>query len=207
MLQDMTNQLTDPQSGERTPQVSIGMLVFNGEQYIREALDSLLVQTFPDFELIISDDASTDRTAELARQLGATVMASKPLPDGCRQLDALRAFDYFEIDDVRSVQDRQIDRFTTLLCQTLQVGLGPAVEFHVLQDVGSHLDKTESETIEARGVVSGNEALVFKRRQKTMHRGFRHVDRFGNLGKRTGGIFTGKTEQDIESPVNRTHGL
>jgi glycosyltransferase involved in cell wall biosynthesis len=71
MLQDMTNQLTDPQSGERTPQVSIGMLVFNGEQYIREALDSLLVQTFPDFELIISDDASTDRTAEICLEYAA----------------------------------------------------------------------------------------------------------------------------------------
>ena len=44
------------------PQVSIGMPVHNGELFIREALDSLLGQTFVDFELIISDNASTDRT-------------------------------------------------------------------------------------------------------------------------------------------------
>jgi glycosyltransferase involved in cell wall biosynthesis len=47
---------------DNTPKVSIGMPVYNGEKYIREALDSLLAQTFTDFELIISDNASTDRT-------------------------------------------------------------------------------------------------------------------------------------------------
>lgn len=46
----------------RVPTVSVGMPVYNGEQYIREALDSLLAQTFADFELIISDNASTDGT-------------------------------------------------------------------------------------------------------------------------------------------------
>jgi glycosyltransferase involved in cell wall biosynthesis len=44
------------------PQVSIGMPVYNSEPFIREALDSLLAQTFTDFELIISDNASTDST-------------------------------------------------------------------------------------------------------------------------------------------------
>ena len=45
-----------------TPIVSIGMPVFNGEEYVEEALDSILNQTFSNFELIISDNASTDRT-------------------------------------------------------------------------------------------------------------------------------------------------
>ncbi|HQE79390.1 MAG TPA: glycosyltransferase [Syntrophorhabdaceae bacterium] len=48
-----------------TPKISIGMPVYNGEKYIRKALDSLLRQTFTDFELIISDNASTDRTREI----------------------------------------------------------------------------------------------------------------------------------------------
>lgn len=48
--------------------VSIGMPVFNGEKYLRKALDSLLSQTFPDFELIISDNASTDATEEICRE-------------------------------------------------------------------------------------------------------------------------------------------
>lgn len=44
------------------PKVSIGMPVFNGEDYISEAIESILSQTFSDFELIISDNASTDGT-------------------------------------------------------------------------------------------------------------------------------------------------
>ncbi|MDO9318880.1 MAG: glycosyltransferase [Gammaproteobacteria bacterium] len=50
------------------PKVSIGMPVYNGEKFIREALDSLLTQTFTDFELIISDNASTDRTEAICRE-------------------------------------------------------------------------------------------------------------------------------------------
>jgi len=38
------------------------MAVYNGERYMREAVDSILAQTFPDFEFIIVDDASTDST-------------------------------------------------------------------------------------------------------------------------------------------------
>jgi len=44
------------------PMVSIGFPVFNGEQTVRAALDSILSQTFKDFELLISDNASTDTT-------------------------------------------------------------------------------------------------------------------------------------------------
>jgi len=52
----------------KSPLVSIGMPVYNGEKYIRQALDSLLAQAFKDFELIISDNASTDNTAEICKQ-------------------------------------------------------------------------------------------------------------------------------------------
>ena len=49
------------------PRVSIGMPVYNGELYIGAALSSLLAQSFGDFELIVSDNASTDGTAEVCR--------------------------------------------------------------------------------------------------------------------------------------------
>lgn len=49
------------------PVLSIGLPVYNGENYLREAIDSLLSQTFDDFELIISDNASTDRTSEICQ--------------------------------------------------------------------------------------------------------------------------------------------
>lgn len=49
------------------PRVSIGMPVYNGERYLEEALESLFAQTFTDFELVIADNASTDRTESICR--------------------------------------------------------------------------------------------------------------------------------------------
>lgn len=49
------------------PAVSILMTAYNREQYIAEAIESVLVSSFKDFELIIVDDCSTDRTVEIAR--------------------------------------------------------------------------------------------------------------------------------------------
>jgi glycosyltransferase involved in cell wall biosynthesis len=51
--------------------VSIGVPVYNGERFLAAALDSLLAQTFDDFELIIADNASTDDTAEICRSYEA----------------------------------------------------------------------------------------------------------------------------------------
>ncbi len=47
--------------------VSIGLPVFNGEKYLGEAIESILSQTFSDFELIISDNSSTDHTEEICK--------------------------------------------------------------------------------------------------------------------------------------------
>ena len=52
----------------KKPLVSIGMAVYNGEQHIRQALDALLRQDYPHFELIISDNASIDKTQEICRK-------------------------------------------------------------------------------------------------------------------------------------------
>ena len=49
------------------PRVSIGLPVFNGERYLVSTIDSILAQRFTDFELIVSDNASTDRTGEICR--------------------------------------------------------------------------------------------------------------------------------------------
>lgn len=73
------------------PLVTIGMPVYNGEKYIRKALDSLLAQTFTDFEIIISDNASTDKTLRICREYAArdkriTVYANE------RNLGMLRNF-------------------------------------------------------------------------------------------------------------------
>ncbi len=52
---------------ERRPRVTVGVPVFNGESFLAEALDALLNQTFSDLEIIISDNASTDRTRQLCQ--------------------------------------------------------------------------------------------------------------------------------------------
>ena len=58
----------EPKGFERPPKVSIGLPVYNGERFIEEAIESILDQTFMDFELIVSDNASTDRTSEICRR-------------------------------------------------------------------------------------------------------------------------------------------
>ena len=51
------------------PVISIGLPVYNGELYVRDAIEGVLAQTFGDFELIISDNASTDSTREICLEL------------------------------------------------------------------------------------------------------------------------------------------
>lgn len=47
------------------PRISVLMSVYNGELYLRQAIDSILGQTFPDFEFLIINDGSTDATREI----------------------------------------------------------------------------------------------------------------------------------------------
>jgi glycosyltransferase involved in cell wall biosynthesis len=50
------------------PRLTIGLPVYNGKNYVGEAIEALLGQTFEDYELIISDNASTDGTADICQQ-------------------------------------------------------------------------------------------------------------------------------------------
>ena len=54
-----------------TPTVSIGLPVYNGARYLRRSLDALLGQSFRDFELVISDNASTDATPQIIAEYAA----------------------------------------------------------------------------------------------------------------------------------------
>ncbi|MEO6512728.1 MAG: glycosyltransferase [Nocardioides sp.] len=53
------------------PLVTVALPVYNGERYLRQALDDLLAQTLTDFELIISDNASTDSTPAICQEYAA----------------------------------------------------------------------------------------------------------------------------------------
>jgi len=58
-----------PASFRETPRVSVGLPVYNGENFLEEALESVLAQTVPAHEVIVSDNASTDRTREIAEDI------------------------------------------------------------------------------------------------------------------------------------------
>lgn len=52
----------------KTPKVSVLMPAYNAAKYIEESIDSVLNQTFTDFEFIIIDDCSTDKTKEIQQK-------------------------------------------------------------------------------------------------------------------------------------------
>lgn len=52
--------------------LTVGMPVYNGERFVAKAIESFLNQTFADFELFISDNASTDGTEEICRKYTAS---------------------------------------------------------------------------------------------------------------------------------------
>ena len=54
-----------------TPAISVVLPVYNAEAYVREAVQSILAQSFTDFELIIINDGSTDGSGAILRELAA----------------------------------------------------------------------------------------------------------------------------------------
>jgi glycosyltransferase involved in cell wall biosynthesis len=56
---------------DRRARVSIGVPVYNGERFLRATVESLITQTFGDFEIIIADNASTDDTEQIGRELAS----------------------------------------------------------------------------------------------------------------------------------------
>lgn len=68
------------------PEISVVMSVYNGEIYLRSAIESVLNQTFKDFEFIIINDCSTDKTADILKEFEAKdnriILFEKPINKG-----------------------------------------------------------------------------------------------------------------------------
>jgi glycosyltransferase involved in cell wall biosynthesis len=70
------------QRNKSTDMVSVIVPVYNGEKYLREALDSVLDQSVRPFEVLVIDDGSTDTTADIARQYGERIRYIKKSNQG-----------------------------------------------------------------------------------------------------------------------------
>jgi glycosyltransferase involved in cell wall biosynthesis len=98
------------------PRVSIGVPVYNGERFLPEALDSLLAQTFEDFELIIADNASTDKTADICRAYSARDGRVRYVRNesnigvygNCNKVFGLSGGDYFKLAAADDVCHREL---------------------------------------------------------------------------------------------------
>lgn len=133
------------------PRISIGMPVYNGARYIKEALDSLTTQTYSDFELIISDNASADSTPEIIKKYAAKdrrlryYRNEKNLGLGANQnrVYALARGEYFMLahhDDVRAPE--YLERCLEILDHDPTV----VVCYTKTQDIdenGNFLDRTD----------------------------------------------------------------
>lgn len=63
---------------ERTPLVTLVVLVYNQAEYVREAISAALAQTYPNLEILVSDDASTDDSAAIAARVLASYTGPHP---------------------------------------------------------------------------------------------------------------------------------
>ena len=71
------------------PPITVLMTVYNGEPYLREASESILQQTYPHFRFLILDNASTDRSRDVIRDLNDPRIDLVELPENAGQVRAL----------------------------------------------------------------------------------------------------------------------
>jgi GT2 family glycosyltransferase len=128
------------------PQVSVVIPVWNGERYLKEAIESILAQDFGDFELIIVDDGSTDESVKIAdsfvddprvsirRQANAGVVAAR----NAGLLNARAEFVAFlDADDV-AIPSRLSKQFTYLQGHPEVAAVGSHIS-HFNADKGAYL--------------------------------------------------------------------
>lgn len=63
---------------ENQPLVSVIMPVYNCEKYLQESIESVISQSYENWELVIVDDGSTDRSAEIVDATLSRTIVSKP---------------------------------------------------------------------------------------------------------------------------------
>ncbi len=137
------------------PLVSIGMPVFNGQNYVHKAIESILAQSCGDFELIICDNASTDATGDICRRYAdqdrrvrymrnARNLGAGPNFDLCFQLATGKYFQWAAHDDMlapdylaRAVTALESDPSATLcIAGITEIGAADEVIRSYATDIG-----------------------------------------------------------------------
>lgn len=112
------------------PKVSVITTVYNGEKYIREAIDGVLNQTFEDFELIVINDGSTDKTLEILRSyrdpriIIIDNQKNIGIPKSLNKALGIARGEYIVRQDADDISlDTRLERQTKFLIENKDVGL------------------------------------------------------------------------------------
>ena len=151
------------------PRVSVVIPVFNGERFIKEAICSVLSQTYQGFEIIVVDDGSTDRTREIVLAIGEKIVykyQSNSGPSGARNLgisSGSSEYVAFLDHDDRWYPDK-LERQVPILDRSPKIGL-VCGEVHNVDEEGNLLEKRT--WVQRRGIKNdlvGNVKTLLKRK-------------------------------------------
>lgn len=100
---------------QRAPAVTVVIPTYNRSKYVCKAIDSVLAQTFTDFELIVVDDGSTDDTREVLQRYGSRIGCAEAnshrlLPVECaRRMDHRKSCVFGDAGHVQGPAGRVLD--------------------------------------------------------------------------------------------------
>ena len=155
------------------PMVSVGIPTYNQSEFLRQAIQSVLNQTFQDFEVIVVDDCSTDNTPDVVRQFDdrriryhRTDVNLRP-PRSWNECVRIAQGEYFAIlphDDL--YEPTFLARMISALDQNPSVGFAQCAHFSVNED----LPVLEERYIAKKEFVArGEEALLIQTRRHLMN--------------------------------------
>jgi len=139
------------------PRVSVVMAVYNGERFLRQAIDSILSQTYADFEFIVINDGSTDGTAEILnsyadRRLRVLTQPNMGLVKSLNRGIAMAGGDYIarmDADDISLPQRLELQaKWLDGHPQTAVLGTANLVIDENDRPIGRHSHPTRSVAIE-----------------------------------------------------------
>ena len=152
------------------PTISVVMAAYNVEKYIGEAIESVLAQSFHDWELIIVDDCSTDNTYKIARQYAdrdSRIRLSQRIENsgGCRvpRFDAIKLARGEWICDMDADDVIEVDMFAKLLLRREQTSADMVLNRIVIceEDLKKSDRMLPDASFDMNMLISGHEAIRY----------------------------------------------